>query len=185
MGVPWIQTVTGRQFNLLEPRPEQVAIEDIAHALSNLCRYAGQTKRFYSVGQHSLLVADTLAVQYPHEPLLELRGLLHDGSEAYIIDIPRPLKVHLPGYAPFEARAQRVVYQAFGLPFDDQEAEEQVHEADRYVVAIEAHSFMGDVSAWNIPAYTGKLLESWPPEMAKQRFLDRFLDIRRALGRHG
>ena len=82
----WIQTFTGRAFYVLDPRPEDVDIEDIAHALSMQCRFAGHCREFYSVAQHSV----TASWLVPPEDALW--GLLHDAAEAYVVDLPRPIK---------------------------------------------------------------------------------------------
>lgn len=83
----WIQTYpSGGKFYPLDPRPEDIDIRDIAHALSNICRFGGHVREFYSVSQHSLLVSS-------HVPRQDrLYGLLHDAAEAYLVDIPRPIK---------------------------------------------------------------------------------------------
>lgn len=85
----WIQTYSGKAFDLWDPQPDQIDITDIAHALSLQCRFNGHCRQFYSVAQHSVLVARLLP-----EPL-RLYGLLHDAAEAYIGDIVRPLKERL------------------------------------------------------------------------------------------
>lgn len=84
----WIQTFTGVEVYPFDPRPEDIRIEDIAHALSMQCRYAGHCSQFYSVAEHSVRVAELL----PRE--VQLWGLLHDASEAYLVDLPRPIKRH-------------------------------------------------------------------------------------------
>ncbi|VVB53016.1 Uncharacterised protein [uncultured archaeon] len=107
----WIQTFTGKFFYPLEPEESDYCIEDIAHALSNICRFTGQCDRFYSVAQHSLIVSELVP------PELMVQGLLHDASEAYITDIARPLK-HLPafdGYREIERRTQAAVFKALGV----------------------------------------------------------------------
>ena len=78
----WLQTYTGIQFWPLDPRPEEIDIQDIAHALSLLCRFNGHCQRFYSVAEHSVHVSTILA------PEFGLWGLLHDAAEAYLSDIP-------------------------------------------------------------------------------------------------
>jgi uncharacterized protein len=88
-----MQTYTGLAFWPLDPRPDEIRLVDIAHALSKLCRYGGQCLSFYSVAEHSLLVAS----KAPDH--LKLVALMHDASEAYLLDIPRPIKRHLAGYA--------------------------------------------------------------------------------------
>src|SRR4051812_43149736 len=79
-----IITHTGKWFNVLDPNPDEVDIEDIAHALALQCRFTGHTDEFYSVAQHSVLVANHCPSEYG------IYGLLHDGSEAYLSDIARP-----------------------------------------------------------------------------------------------
>ena len=82
----WIQTMSGVIFYPLDPRPEEIRIEDIAHALSHQCRFAGHCREFYSVAEHSVRVSRELPQEFM------LWGLLHDASEAYLVDLPRPIK---------------------------------------------------------------------------------------------
>src|SRR5271165_7548492 len=82
----WIQTYTGRVMYPLDPRPEEINIIDIAHALSNLCRFTGHVRTFYSVAEHSVRVSQHC------DPKDALWGLLHDASEAYLADMSRPMK---------------------------------------------------------------------------------------------
>ena len=80
-----MSTYTGKKFFPFDPRPEQICIEDIAHGLSMLCRFSGQCPYFYSVAEHSIYVVHCLPDN------LQLEGLLHDASEAYLADLPRPV----------------------------------------------------------------------------------------------
>lgn len=92
MTSPWIQTHTGRAFDLLEPRSEDVNVADIAHALSRINRFSGHTHgEPYSVAHHSMLVADLLA-SWGAPPAIVREGLLHDAGEAYYGDITSPVK---------------------------------------------------------------------------------------------
>jgi hypothetical protein len=117
--VSWIMTASGRPFWPLEPRVGDVVIEDIAHHLSHLCRFTGAVRVFYSVAQHSVLACEELAASASdgQARTAGLYGLLHDASEAYLMDIPRPLKhdAAFEVYREAEARLQAVIYQAFGL----------------------------------------------------------------------
>jgi 5'-deoxynucleotidase YfbR-like HD superfamily hydrolase len=86
----WISTFTGKQFSLINPHPDDICIEDIAHSLSLTNRFNGHTEEAYSVAQHSLVVS----LLCP--PELALEGLMHDAGEAYTGDIVRPLKATIP-----------------------------------------------------------------------------------------
>ena len=107
----WMQTFTGLAFWPLDPRSEDVCVEDIAHGLSLVCRFAGQCQFFYSVAEHSWLVAS----QVP--PEFRLQALLHDATEAYIGDMVRPLKQGLPQYRQIEADIWGAIAQRFDVPF--------------------------------------------------------------------
>lgn len=86
-----IETFSGDTYYFDNPDPTHIHLADIAHALSNHCRYAGHTRRFYSVGEHSLLVRNILKAQ-GYDDFIQLVGLFHDAHEAYVMDAPRPLK---------------------------------------------------------------------------------------------
>jgi 5'-nucleotidase len=124
----WIQTSSGRPYWPLDPRPEDVCIEDIAHALGMICRYGGHCLDFYSVAEHSVHVSNLVPSQYA------LAALLHDAPEAYCCDIPRPLKKNLVGYADIEHQNWLAICAAFGL---DPALPQCVHEADGAMLFIE------------------------------------------------
>lgn len=121
----WIQTATGRRFWPLSPRIEDVNVFDIAHALSNKCRYSGHTAHFYSVAQHSVLVAAFLP------PELKLWGLMHDAAEAYLPDVANPIKSSIVGFQEIEDRVMRVVADYAGLPWP---CPPEVTDIDRRIV---------------------------------------------------
>lgn len=116
-----MNTFTGLQFNPLTMTVQDVSLEDIAHALSFLCRGGGQTLFFYSVAQHSLNCAREAYARGWSERMI-LACLLHDASEAYISDIIRPVKVHLTNYLEIEEGIMNVIWKKFNL--DNLSAEE-------------------------------------------------------------
>lgn len=113
-----IYTYSGVSFSPLSPCEEDILAEDIAHALSYMCRANGHFKSFYSVAQHSLACeAEARARGLSRE--IRLACLLHDGSEAFISDITRPVKRQLTEYKEIEKRLQDVIYRRFGLDPED------------------------------------------------------------------
>jgi uncharacterized protein len=166
----WIQTFSGRQFFPLEPRVQDVCIEDIAHGLSNLCRYGGHTECFYSVAQHCLLVSRVVPREHA------LRGLLHDAAEAYLIDVPRPIKhsIGMEAYRAAESRLQSVVYQSFGLSPEDPAC---IKHADRQLLRTEQRDLMKPAPvAWedNRAGALDMNIEPLLPRAAESAFLKRF-----------
>lgn len=145
----WIGTYTGKQLWPLDPRPEEVCLEDIAHALSQICRFNGHANRFCSVAHHCLNV-ERILEQRGFNKKIRLYGLLHDAAEAYICDIPRPLKQFMPEYKTVEINIQQAIYKHFGLPWPTAEEEEIIKAADDYVLALEAKKFMRNTEAWNL-----------------------------------
>lgn len=117
----WTMTYSGEHFDLINPQVEQVKLVDIAHALSLECRFAGHTRYFYSVAQHSLLGAYKMREDGLSDRL-QLLFMLHDATETWYRDIPRPLKALLPEYVELEAKAEKVVWEAFCIeePTEDE-----------------------------------------------------------------
>lgn len=163
----WMQTVTGRQFWPIDPRPEDINIEDIAHALSMMCRFGGHCDRFYSVAEHSVLVSENVP------PQDALWGLLHDASEAYIADIVRPAKRFIIGYKDIEGRIMAAVCGAFDLPYIEPPS---VKRADNAILADEAAQIMGaKPKDWILPEPPlGVRIIGLSPTDAKAAFLTRY-----------
>ncbi|MDF2874107.1 MAG: hypothetical protein K0R22_790 [Sporomusa sp.] len=109
-----ILTYSNTLFYPLAPRAEEVAIQDIAHALSQMCRANGHFKTFYSVAQHSINCARE-AAKRGYTAKVQLACLLHDASEAYISDITRPVKYYLDDYKKIEQNLQKVIYEKFEI----------------------------------------------------------------------
>lgn len=163
----WIQMNSGIAFWPLEPRAQEVRIEDIAHSLSMLCRFGGHCRRFYSVAEHSVHVARLLP---PH---LALWGLLHDASEAYVCDLPTPLKRMIPAYEEIEARVQEVIADRFSLP---REMPAEVKAADHAMLLAEARQLMKPhLIPWNEFGKPADVrVRCWTPERAFGEFIVEF-----------
>ena len=157
----WMMTVSGRTFWPLDPRAEEIAIEDIAHSLAHQCRYAGHTRAFYSVAQHSVLVAQHLP------PELQLWGLLHDASEAYLVDLPRPVKRHLPLYDVAEDRVMRCVAHRFNLPWP---CPPQVKRVDNAILTDEMRQLMPRLPE-GMRTGLGIVIHPQKPKRARAEFL--------------
>jgi uncharacterized protein len=110
-----IKTISGKTINFAEPKAGEINIFDIAKGLAYRSRWAGQTKEYYSVAQHSIHVMQLLEEEFVRLPQIKLVALLHDASEAYMADIPTPLKNLLPGYKYYENLLQTEIYKAYGL----------------------------------------------------------------------
>lgn len=148
-GDDWIQTFTGRQFFPLRPRVEDVAIEDIAHALALKCRYSGHTIRHYSVARHSSLIATALWLRRLG-PRMALAGLLHDAAEAYLPDVARPVKPFMTGFAAIESRIEAVIAAKYDLPWPWPIPE--VKAADTAILRDEMEQVMAAAPLpWNLP----------------------------------
>lgn len=168
----WIQTYTGKKFYPLNPNPDDICIEDIAHALSNICRFTGHVSQFYSVAQHCVLVSYICN----HENALH--GLAHDFAEAYAQDLPSPIKrtKEFYVYREIENKIQRAICQKFAL---SESEPEDVKRADLLLLATEARDLMSPLHPdWNmkvkpLPFHIVPL----PPEQAKRLLLDRFVEL--------
>ena len=149
----WIMSYSGKPVQPLDPTPESILIEDIAHALAMTCRWAGHCHTYYSVAEHSVRVADvcgTLArkagLSDAEVAVVEMLGLMHDATEAYVGDIPRPLKTQFQLITPrgvetfreVEAHLYAVIEEALGLPKATREMMDMVHQADNILLSTEA-----------------------------------------------
>lgn len=167
-----ILLASGEYFDYVQPNLSRFTIYDIAQGLSNTCRFSGQCPRFYSVAEHSVhvshLVPDHLAFE----------ALMHDAAEAFICDIPKPLKLLLPDYKIIEDRVEAAIAYQFGLilPLDP-----AIKAADRVMLATEQGQLMDNDHSWRdmcgarpSPAITIRALD---PPAARELFLERFFDL--------
>lgn len=171
----WMQTNSGRRFYPLDPRPEDVDAEDIAHALSLLCRYGGHVDRFYSVAEHCVLMSEAVAPEHA------LAALLHDATEAYVVDVPRPLKRQLAGYREIEAGVWNAICLRFRLAGD---LPAEVEEADNRILLTEKTALIRRAERWDVDDFAplDVPIVGWQPADAEQRYMDRLEELVAARG---
>ena len=107
-----IITYTGKHFEPLNPDPDRICIEDIAHALPMICRGNGHVSKFWSVGEHCICCAKEAKTRGMNNRIA-LACLLHDASECYMSDVPRPFKKMIPEYMEHEEKLLRMIYIKF------------------------------------------------------------------------
>jgi len=181
----WQLTHTGNRFWPADPRPEEVLLEDVAHALAYQCRFAGHTRNHYSVAQHCVLVSEMC------DPRDALSGLLHDAAEAYVVDVPRPVKKlpELAGYLEIEGRVFRAIAARFGIPA---ELPASVHRADGLIALAEMRDLLPAMRPeWDdqnlvngrntAEAMALPEVKPWPAAYAKEQYLRRFAELTRGL----
>lgn len=170
----FISTPSVEQFHFLDPKLEDIHILDIAHALSLTCRFGGHCSVFYSVAEHSILLAKILEDEGA-EPLTVLAGLLHDAEEAYLPDIPQPIKAQMP-----DAQAiYKTLENAIDMRFDILDADwPRILALDRRLCITEAKA----LGVWNKhwPDVGPPLdidLFLWSSDDAKQLFIVNFVEL--------
>ncbi|WP_241900029.1 hydrolase [Deinococcus sp. UR1] len=176
----WIQVHSGTPFDLVNPDPATINEHDIAIALSRQPRFGGHTTRPYSVAQHSLAVAHLLTVT-GQTPTVILQGLLHDATEAYVVDVPRPLKAMLPEYKAIEGRVWSAIAKAFDVP---EELDPEVKWADEEALKHEAAFLLpGGPQGWGyvIPDLhpPAIMFQTFTPDMLAQYYLTELRTLKR------
>ena len=171
----WITTYTGKKFPVKQPRPFDINGTDIAHGLSLTCRFGGQIREFYSVAQHSMLVTSLLPEK------IAAYGFLHDASEAYLCDIPGPIKglPEMEGYKELEKRYMKTIYTAFSMREPSEAILRLVKKADALVLRNEAKYFGILNSEWNVYDMedVDLLSRCWSPKEAEIRFMTAYDDV--------
>jgi len=168
-----IFTFLGDRIDPLNPNPDNIHIEDIAHALSNQCRFGGHTNRFYSVAQHSMAVAVLSKENY-------MEALLHDATEAFLVDIPRPIKHKFSEYMDVEKKLQEVIFTKYSLTYP---IPAEVQALDDVVLYFEMGQLINGqehsdlikqevMDEYGIPE--GTLIDPLAPQLAERYFLEMF-----------
>ncbi len=159
-----ICTFTGLKMDVFNPKPEMICIEDIAHALSQIPRFGGHLPRFYSVAQHAFecsLIAD---------PEDAFEALMHDGSEAYLLDMPAPIKQKMPEYQKIEHQLMQVIAKRFNFTYPKSLA---VGKIDKQILEMEWRKIM-----LKEPLSNGFPFVTLTPATAKEMFLCRFEELK-------
>ena len=167
----FIETYTGRKFYPLFPEPSAISIIDIAHAISNQCRYSGHVRDFYCVAQHSCLLATYAEKVLKAPPIDCLQILMHDAPEGYLVDIARPVKQYMPEYRKWDHGVNDAIRQWLGIAHSPIPAFQD--ELDSRVIADERAQLMSD--SGNDWGHTleplGIEINGWLPRFAEQKFL--------------
>lgn len=171
------QTFTGKNFHYFDAKPEQIDIIDIAHSLSNQCRFNGHCSRFYSVAEHCWLAS------YLVDPKFALEALLHDASEAYIGDIPKPLKLGIADIIdPLENGILDMVFEKYGVGSATPLSKE-VKAVDLEMLYWEKKQLLVDTHSWecfdgvDFPSAPPIEIQCWSPEDAKLKYMERFGEL--------
>jgi hypothetical protein len=188
-GVNEIETSSGRYVDTHSPQADTITLEDIAHALSMTCRYGGHCHRFYSVAEHAVAVSRRVERKGVTEPEILLDALHHDDAEAYLGDIPRPMKPLLgEAYEVLSDRMDAAVTKALGLRGNFHVA--RIKDADNWILFVEARALLTskgrgwiqgsqNARAWEIENLPSRIVTpdyfygGVSPQEALTQFLDR------------
>lgn len=161
-----ILTVDGDYFDFVRPDPRVITINAIARGLANTCRFAGQLSCYYSVAEHSVYVSQIVP------PELAIQGLLHDAAEAFIGDMPKPLKVMLDDYQAVEERVEHVLFGKWGFTA----LEPAVKHADKVMLKTEQYQLLRNKHAWKYTEGVEPVdidIQCLLPDQAYELFLNR------------
>lgn len=167
----WIETYSGIKFNVFDPKSADVNILDIAHALSMCTRFNGHLCKYYSVAEHSWIISQVLPQEH------KLAGLLHDASEAYLSDIPRPIKYMLPEVKEIDTKVSDVILQKYGI----HSVPDTVHLLDRQMCLAEAEASNMNTGDWDENhdqfGHIKVDLRWWNWRTARFMFIERFHNL--------
>lgn len=181
-GTNWIITHTGGHVDPFNAKPSDILLDDIAHALGNICRFTGHVQKFYSVAQHSVHVAERVR---RHGVMPAMHALFHDAHEAYLNDLSAPVKRNgaMYGYKTACNVLQMVIHEALGLPEPGEQTRDAIKEADLDLMLLEGEQLVGHgTGEWGYgkPTFQRKLI-SLAPGKSTQFFLNYYYELRRSL----
>lgn len=165
-----LQTISGCQFNLKKPDITSISIEDIAHSLSFICRFNGHSKYFFSVAQHSLLVYMRVK-NAGHCQAMQLGALLHDAQEAYVSDLPTPLKRMLSMYIDIEKKVQHSIFCQYGIEDVYQNDLNTIKSFDNEITFIERHCLLDKLEPDDCYSEISSRICEQPPQKVKEEFI--------------
>jgi 5'-nucleotidase len=177
----YIQTFTGKQITPIMPDPKDICIEDIAHALSNQCRWTGHVREFYSVANHCILGSYYAPLGH------KLPFLLHDASEAYLSDVARPIKQQqeFKIYREIEGRLLYAIETVFKLPHGILECS-TIKNIDKRMLHTEWRDLINDFNKeskidrdWANDPYEDRIVYCMQPKDAEQKYLELFYEYRK------
>lgn len=171
-----IRLLSGVMFDYNAPHSSPVQIEDIAGALSKVCRFAGHIGQFYSVAQHAVNASRIVAPEYA------FTALMHDTAEAFTNDLPTPLKFAIPVFKELEVRIESAMGKRFGFEYP---LPDPVRIADLQMLSIEKIKLKKDYSDWDClngieTSHIERLVDLSPmaPSRAERVFLERYEELR-------
>lgn len=147
----YIRTFTGRKLHVPRPEPGDICIEDIAHGLACMPRWGGHTFKHYPVAAHAIFVAMLVPDEFKFD------ALNHDDSEAYLADIPAPIKYLMPDYKRIEGEMMRAIADTLGFQWPPSPA---VKYADAVALYAERCALFPEFNAEDVPVATHPQLES-------------------------
>lgn len=177
MASDFITTYSGIKFHFDDPKPEEVAIVDIAYALANTYRWGGHACPNITVAQHSVIVCDML-LRRGYDAEVGMQGLLHDAAEAYLGDIPTPIKSRLPEFQAMELLVESAIFEHFGISLPMHPA---VKLADLEARRWEYRDLMSPNGGVEPPEGNHPSIPIWDNGTAAMTFLGRFHAISEAL----
>lgn len=176
----WMETVSGQRFYPLDPREDEIHIEDISHALAHICRFGGHVRRFYTVAEHCVLMADAaLDAGFGEDTVKHM--LLHDATEAYVGDMVRPLKRAIPHYEAIEDNLWDVIVTRFDLAAPGltkpvvKEYDNRILLDERNAVCNPSNNLWGPEFASLTPL--GVAIQAWEPAQAEFEYSKRLYEL--------